>query len=45
MLSSALSSIPLQDIELLLIENAGNLVCPAEFAIGEHKKVLVGQHP
>ena len=45
MISNALSNMPLQDIELLLIENVGNLVCPAEFTLGEHKKVLVGQHP
>lgn len=45
MLSTALSSVPLQNIELLLIENVGNLVCPAEFALGEHKKVLVASTP
>ncbi len=45
MLSSALSNMPLQDIELLLIENVGNLVCPAEFALGEHKKVLISSIP
>ncbi len=45
MLSSALSNMPLQDIELLLIENVGNLVCPAEFTLGEHKKVLVSSIP
>jgi len=45
MLSSALSNAPLQDIELLLIENVGNLVCPAEFNLGEHKKVLVSSIP
>ncbi len=45
MLSSALSNIPLQDIELLLIENVGNLVCPAEFTLGEHKKVLISSIP
>ncbi len=44
-LSSALSNVPLQDIELLLIENVGNLVCPAEFALGEHRKVLVASTP
>jgi len=42
---SALGNVPLQDIELLLIENVGNLVCPAEFAIGEHKKVLISSIP
>jgi len=45
MLSSALSNVPLQDIELLLIENVGNLICPAEFALGEHKKVLISSIP
>jgi len=45
MLSSALSNLSLPDIELLLIENVGNLVCPAEFALGEHKKVLISSIP
>ena len=45
MLSSALSNIPLLDIELLLIENVGNLVCPASFALGEHKKVIISSIP
>ncbi len=42
---SALSNVPLQDIELLLIENVGNLICPAGFALGEHKKVLISSIP
>ena len=42
---SALSNMPLQDIELLLIENVGNLICPAGFALGEHKKVLISSTP
>ena len=42
---SALSNVPLQDIELLLIENVGNLICPAEFALGEHKKVVISSTP
>lgn len=33
--------LPLQDIDLLFIENIGNLVCPAEFALGENVKVMV----
>ncbi|MBA7671198.1 Hydrogenase maturation factor HypB [subsurface metagenome] len=45
MAHSALSNMPLQDIELLLIENVGNLICPAEFALGEHKKVLISSIP
>ena len=45
MLSGALSNLPLSDIELLLIENVGNLICPAGFALGEHKKVLISSIP
>jgi len=45
MVSKALSNLPLEGIELLLIENVGNLVCPAGFALGEHKKVLISSIP
>jgi hydrogenase nickel incorporation protein HypB len=45
MIRDALGNITLEDIELLLIENVGNLVCPAEFTIGDHKKVLVSSTP
>ena len=45
MTHSALNNTPLQDIELLLIENVGNLVCPAEFAIGEHRNILISSTP
>ncbi len=45
MASSALGNVPLKDIELLLIENVGNLICPAEFALGEHKNVLISSIP
>ena len=45
MTSTALGSVPLKDVDLLLIENVGNLVCPAEFALGEHKKVLISSTP
>jgi hydrogenase nickel incorporation protein HypB len=45
MASTALGSLPLKDIELLLIENVGNLVCPAEFTLGEHRKVLISSLP
>jgi len=41
----ALSNLPLQDIELLFIENVGNLICTAEFALGAHRKVLVSSTP
>ncbi len=45
MTHSALSNLPLEDIELLFIENVGNLICPAEFALGEHRSVLISSTP
>src|SRR4051795_12503150 len=41
MVRSALPSLPLEEIELLVIENVGNLVCPAEFRVGEDARVMV----
>lgn len=41
MVSNALDSLALEDIDLLLIENVGNLICPAEFKIGEHKRMML----
>jgi len=41
MVSNALGNLPLQDIELLFIENVGNLICPASFALGDHKKAVI----
>ena len=45
MVSNALSNMPLAGIELLFIENVGNLICPAEFALGEHRKVIISSVP
>lgn len=45
MLSNALNDLPLQDIELLLVENVGNLICPAGFALGEQGRVLISSIP
>jgi hydrogenase nickel incorporation protein HypB len=41
MVRSALPSLPLEDIDLLIVENVGNLVCPAEFRIGEDVRIMV----
>ena len=41
MVRSALSDLPLDDIDLLVIENVGNLVCPAEFTVGEDARAMV----
>jgi len=45
MIYRALSNLPLQDIELLFIENVGNLICTAEFAIGAHKNLVISSTP
>jgi hydrogenase nickel incorporation protein HypB len=41
MVRSALGHLPLDEIDLLVIENVGNLVCPAEFRIGEDARAMV----
>ncbi len=41
MVRSAVPSLPLDEIDLLIIENVGNLVCPAEFRVGEDARVMV----
>jgi hydrogenase nickel incorporation protein HypB len=41
MVRSALGELPLHEIELLVIENVGNLVCPAEFKVGEDARAMV----
>src|ERR687896_1734602 len=41
MVRSALPAVPLDEIDLLVIENVGNLVCPAEFRVGEDVRVMV----
>jgi hydrogenase nickel incorporation protein HypB len=41
MVRSALPALPLEDIDLLVIENVGNLVCPAEFRVGEDVRAMI----
>ena len=41
MVRSALDSLPLDGVQLLFVENVGNLVCPAGFDIGEDAKVTI----
>jgi hydrogenase nickel incorporation protein HypB len=41
MVRSAIPSLPLAELDLLVIENVGNLVCPAEFRVGEDIRVMV----
>jgi hydrogenase nickel incorporation protein HypB len=42
---SALKQLPLDKIDLLFIENVGNLICPTDFALGEHINMLIANVP
>jgi hydrogenase nickel incorporation protein HypB len=41
MVRAGMGRLPLDELELLIIENVGNLVCPAEFRVGEHARAMV----
>ena len=41
MTSRALKNVNLAGVDLLILENIGNLVCPAEFDTGAHKKAMI----
>lgn len=41
MIEPALEALELESLDLVIIENVGNLVCPAEFDLGEHDKVMI----
>lgn len=41
MINEVLVDLPLKTLDLLIIENVGNLVCPAEFRVGEDMKVML----
>jgi hydrogenase nickel incorporation protein HypB len=45
MLSLALPQLPLDQVDLLIVENVGNLICPAEFELGTHLNVLIASIP
>jgi hydrogenase nickel incorporation protein HypB len=45
MLQSALPQLPLTELDLLIIENVGNLICPATFKLGVHRSVLIASVP
>jgi len=40
-ISDALKQLPVEDLDLILIENVGNLVCPSAFELGENGKIAV----
>jgi hydrogenase nickel incorporation protein HypB len=41
MISEVLPDLPIDDLDMVVIENVGNLVCPAEFKVGEDVKAMV----
>ncbi len=45
MVRQALADLPLDDIDLLFVENVGNLVCPTGFRLGEHTQVMIASIP
>ncbi|MCX7680899.1 MAG: hydrogenase nickel incorporation protein HypB [Anaerolineae bacterium] len=45
MLQSALAHLPLDELDLLIVENVGNLVCPAGFKLGVHRNILIASVP
>ena len=42
---TAIEKLPLADVDLLFIENVGNLICPTGFALGEHINMMVAHVP
>lgn len=45
MIQNALSRLDLSRVDLLIIENVGNLICPAAFNLGTHANVLIASIP
>lgn len=45
MLQGALNALPLADIDIMIVENVGNLICPASFQLGAHLSVLIASVP
>lgn len=45
MMRNALPQLPLTELDLLVVENVGNLVCPSGFRLGVHRNVLIASVP
>lgn len=45
MIEMALAEIPLDQLDLVIVENVGNLICPAAFQLGTHANVLIASVP
>ena len=45
MLANALPQLPLDELDVIIVENVGNLICPAAFRLGTHASVLIASVP
>ncbi len=45
MLSTALNEMKLDQVDLIIVENVGNLICPSSFKLGTHRSVLIASIP
>jgi len=45
MMGDGLASLPLEDLDLVIVENVGNLICPAAWDLGTHFNLLVASVP
>ena len=45
MMNSGIEQLPLDDLDLIIVENVGNLICPAAFNLGTHANVLIASIP
>lgn len=45
MIANAIGQLPLHKIDLLIVENVGNLVCPAAFKLGTHASIVIASVP
>jgi len=45
MVEPALDNLPLEKVDLLFIENVGNLICPNNYALGEDRRVMIASLP
>jgi len=41
LVENGLQKLPLDALDILFIENVGNLICPADYELGEHKRVII----
>src|SRR5690606_39256736 len=45
MLRAGLAQLTLTELDLIIVENVGNLICPAAFKLGTHRNILVASIP